>query len=93
MDKSRIRETIVRETYKSPLEAKRLKSWAIDKMAKEKEKRTQPYESSPSFKKDLTFNEEKKQKRTPKRSKISKTAGKKPEEERATILPGGPKAF
>lgn len=83
---------MVKGTYKSPLETKRLKSWATDRMAKEKEKRRKPYESSPSFKKDFTFNEERKQKRTPKRSKTSKTAGKKPEEERATILAGGPKA-
>ena len=86
MDKSRTKETIMRGISKSPLDTERLKSWATNRMAKEKEKRIQAYASSPSFKKDFTFNEEKKQKRIPKRSKTSKTAGKKPEAECAAIL-------
>ncbi len=81
MDKNRTMETMMRGISKSPLDAERLKSWAINRMAKEREKRIQPYASSPSFRKDFTFNEEKKQKRIPKRSKTSKSAGKKPEEE------------
>jgi hypothetical protein len=92
MDKSLIKETMVKGMTKSPLETERLKSWAMNRMAKEKEKRSQPHESSPSLKKDFTFNEAKKQKRAPKRIITSKTAGKKPEEEGAMILLGGPKA-
>lgn len=86
MDRNRIKETSIKGISKRPLETEMLKSWAIDKMAKEKEKRTQPYANSPSFKKDFTFNEEKKQKRTPKKSKISKIVGKKPESEWDAIL-------
>ena len=86
MDKSRIRETIMRGISKSPLDTERLKSCAINRMAKEKEKRIQPYASSPSFKKDFTFSEEKKQNPIPKRSRTSKTVGKKPEAECAAIL-------
>lgn len=81
----------MRGISRSPLETERLKSWATNKMAKEKEKRRKPTESSPSFKKDFTFNEEKRQKRTPPKSNTSKIAGKKPEEERAVILLGGAK--
>jgi hypothetical protein len=92
MDKSRIKETMVSGRTKSPLEAERLKIWAMNRMAKDKEKRIQPCESSPSLKKDFTFNEAKKQKRAPKRIITSKTAGKKPEEEGGMILLGGPKA-
>lgn len=58
------------------------------RMAKEKEKRIQPYASSPCFKKDFTFNEDKKQKRIPKRSNTSKTVDKKPEGECVAILLG-----
>lgn len=79
----------MRGTLRTPLEAERLRSWATNRMAKEKEKRTQPYASSPSFKKDFTLNEEKKQKRIPKRSKTSKAVGRKPEVECAPILPEG----
>ena len=79
----------MRETSKSPLDTERLKSWATNRMAKEKEKRAQPYAISPSFKKEFTFSEEKKQKRIPKRSRTSKTTGKKPEAECAAILPEG----
>ncbi len=71
------------------LETQRLKSWAMKKMAKEKEKRTQPYASSPSFKKDFTLSEEKKQKPTPRRSRRSKTVGRNPDAERAAVLPAG----
>ena len=85
MDKSRVRETMKRGTSKNPLDTIRLRIWAINRMAKEKEKRIQPFASSPSFKKDLTFNEEKKQKRTPRRSKTSKKAGKRPEGEADVI--------
>jgi hypothetical protein len=81
MDKSRVRETMKKGTSKSPLDTIRLKSWAINRMAKEKEKRIQPCASSPSFKKDFTFNEEKKQKRIPRKSRTSKKAGKRPEGE------------
>ena len=76
----------MRGISKSPLDTERLKSWAINRMAKEKEKRTQPYASSPSFKKDFTFSEEKKQNPIPKRSRTSKTIGRKPEGECAAIL-------
>jgi hypothetical protein len=76
----------MRGILKSPLDIERLKSWAINRMAKEKEKRIQPYASSPSFKKDFTFSEEKKQKRIPKISRTSNTTGKKPEAECAAIL-------
>jgi len=86
MDKSRVREIMLRGISRSPLETERLNSWAMDRMAKEKENRIQPYASSPSLKKDFTFNEEKKQKRIPKRSKASRTIGRKPEGERAAIL-------
>ncbi len=86
MDKSRVREIMLRGMSRSPLETERLNSWAMDRMAKEKEKRIQPYASSPSLKKDFTFNEEKKQKRIPKRSKASRTVGRKPEGEPTAIL-------
>jgi hypothetical protein len=75
-----MRETMVKEIFRSPLETERLKSWAMNKMAKEKEKRRKPNESSPSFKKDFTFNEEKRQRRTTTNSKTSKIIGKKPVE-------------
>lgn len=61
----------------------------MNRMAKEKEKKIHPYASSPSFRKDFTFREEKKQKTIPRSSKISKTAGRKPEMERAVTLLGG----
>ncbi len=61
----------------------------MNKTAKEKEKRTHPYANSPSLKKDFTFNEEKKQKRIPKRSRTSKAVGRKPEVECVPILPDG----
>jgi hypothetical protein len=86
MDRSRIKETMVRGISKSLVDAERLKSWAINRMAKETEKRIQPWANSPSFRKDLTFNEEKKQKRIPKSNKTSKPACRRPEEERAAIL-------
>jgi hypothetical protein len=72
-----------------PLEMERLKIWAINKTAKEKENRTHPYANSPSFKKDFTLNEEKKQKRIPRRSRTSKAVGRKPKGECAPVVPNG----
>lgn len=86
MNKNRVRETMAKGMSRRPLETDRLKSWEMNRMAKEREKRIQPYASSPSFKKDFTFNEAKKQKRIPKRIKTSKSVGKKPEKECAAIL-------
>lgn len=80
---------MVRGTLRRLLETQRLKSWATKKTAKEKEKRTQPYANSPSLKKDFTLNEEKKQKPIAKRSRISKSVGRKPEAECTAALPEG----
>jgi hypothetical protein len=92
MDKSRIRETMLSGIWKRLLDTEKLRSWAMNRMAKAMEKRTQPYESSPSFRKVFTFNDEKKQNTVARRSKTSKTDSKKPEEECVTILLGGAKA-
>jgi hypothetical protein len=78
MDKRRARGITVTGTLRRLLETPRLNSWATKKTAKEKEKRTQPYANSPSFKKDFTLNEDKKQKPTAKRSRISSSVGRKP---------------
>lgn len=89
MDKRRARGMMVIGMLRRLLETQRLKSWARNKTAKEKEKRTQPYANSPSFKKDFTLTEEKKQKPTPKRSRRSNSVGRKPEAEFAAALPEG----
>jgi hypothetical protein len=74
-NKRRREEIMLGEIFKKPKFMDRLSSWATDKRINERENKFHPEASSPSFKKDLTLMEMRKQQNIPTRSNISKSVG------------------
>jgi hypothetical protein len=72
MDRRRIMETRLKGILKRLILSDKLRSWAMKRRMKEREKRAQPDANSPSLRNDFTFTDMKKQVRMPIRSSISR---------------------